>query len=233
VLLAYVDESYTHDMYFIASLLCPDREALSLTRALDEVVVRACESHGIRPEAELHGHDLFQAKGDWSLLAKAPHARIGIYGEAFQAIGDHDVKIVICGVNSRRLRERYTTADDPHALVLANLLERVDEYVARNGEYALVIADEIPQQNRYRVDLSRYKQHGIWGARTRLLTHIVDTLHFAPSSESRLVQAADLIAFMYQRMETETTTDARAKRANGAIWAHIGPRILHASCWNP
>ena len=233
MLLTYVDESYTRDMYFIAALLCPDTEAISLTRALDDVVTRACDSYGVSPEAELHGHDLFQAKGDWSLLVKMPRARIGVYDQAFQAIGAHDVKIVICGVNSRRLRERYTTADDPHAVVLANLLERVDEYVTRRDEYALVIADEVPQQSKYRVDLSQYKQYGIWGVKNRKLTRIVDTLHFAPSSESRLVQAADLIAFLHRRMATEPPADERVKRANNTIWVRVGPRILHVTCWNP
>lgn len=233
VLLTYVDESYTRDMYFVAALLCPGREAISLTGALDTVVAEAHTAHGVAPQAELHGHDLFQGKGDWALLAKMPRARIGVYNQAFQAVGDHDVKIIICGVNSRRLRERYTTLDDPHALVLANLLGRVDEYVTRRDEYALVIADEVPHQGQYRVDLSQYKRDGIWGAKTRRLTRIVDTLHFAPSSESRLVQAADLIVYLHRRIATEVAPDERSKRANNSIWARIGPRIMNVSCWNP
>ena len=104
VLLTYVDESYTRDMYFVAALLCPGREAISLTGALDMVVAEAHTAHGVAPQAELHGHDLFQGKGDWALLAKMPRARIGVYNQAFRAIGDHDVKIIICGVNSRWLR---------------------------------------------------------------------------------------------------------------------------------
>jgi hypothetical protein len=233
VLLTYVDESCTRDLYFIAALLCPDREAISLTRALDAVVAKASANHGVAPDAELHGHDLFQAKGSWAHLAKMPRVRIGVYNDAFQAIGDHDVKIIIRGVNSRRLRERYTTADDPHAVVLAQLLERVDEYTTRRDEYALVIADEVTQPGRYRADLSQYQQRGIWGASTRRLTRIVDTLHFAPSSASRLVQAADLVAFLHRRMESETAPDERARRANNAIWGRVGSKVLHATCWNP
>lgn len=233
VLLTYVDESYTRDLYFIAALLCPDREAISLTRALDAVAAKAAENHGVPQDAELHGHDLFQAKGVWAHLAKMPRIRIGVYNDAFQAIADHDVKIIIRGVNSRRLRERYNTADDPHSVVLGQLLERVDEYAMRRDDYALVIADEVAQPGRYRADLSQYRQHGIWGASTRKLTRIVDTLHFAPSSASRLVQAADLIAFLHRRMESAAAPDERARRANMAIWARVGPRVLHTSCWNP
>ncbi|MEV0006091.1 DUF3800 domain-containing protein [Micromonospora sp. NPDC050980] len=233
MLLTYVDESYNREVYYIAALLCPDQEAISLTRALDAVVARAANLHGVAPNAELHGHDLFQAKGAWEHLAKMPRVRIGVYNEAFQAIGDHDVKIIIRGVNSRRLRERYNATDDPHSVVLGQLLERVDEYVARRGEYALVIADEVAQPGLYRADLSLYQQHGLWGESTRRLTRIVDTLHFAPSSASRLVQAADLIAFLHRRIETETAPDDRARRANSAIWARVGPRVQHSTCWTP
>lgn len=231
--MTYVDESYNRELYFIAALLCPDREAISLTRALDAVVARAAELHGIAPHTELHGHDIFQAKGPWEHLAKMPRVRIGVYNDAFQAIAGHDVKIIIRGVNSRRLRERYNTADDPHSVVLGQLLERVDEYVARRDEHALVIADEVAQPGLYRADLSLYQQRGLWGESSRRLTRIVDTLHFAPSAASRLVQAADLIAFLYRRIETQTAPDERARRANNALWERVGPRVVSATCWTP
>ncbi|MEU8009106.1 DUF3800 domain-containing protein [Micromonospora parva] len=233
MLLTYVDESYNRELYYIAALLCPDVEAISLTRALDAVVSRAAELHGIAPDTELHGHDIFQAKGPWEHFAKMPRVRIGVYNEAFQAIGEHDIKIIIRGVNSRRLRERYNAADDPHSVVLGQLLERVDEYVSRRDEYALVIADEVAQPGLYRTDLSLYQQRGLWGESSRKLTRIVDTLHFAPSAASRLVQAADLIAFLHRRIETQTAPDERARRANNVLWERVGPRVLSATCWTP
>jgi len=232
VLLTYVDESYSRDRYYIAALLCPDREAISLTRALDGVA-RSAARHGVAFDTELHGYEIFQARGPWEHLAKTPRVRIGVYNEAFQAIGDHDVKIIIRGVDSRRLRERYNTADDPHAVVLGQLLERVDEYATRSDEYALVIADEVAQPGLYRADLSLYQERGLWGESTRKLTRIVDTLHFAPSASSRLVQAADLIVFLYRRIETQSALDERARRANNALWERIGPRVLSAHCWTP
>jgi hypothetical protein len=55
VLLTYVDESYSDRSYYIAALLCPENEALSLTRALDEVVQKtAAGFDGLSAEAELH-----------------------------------------------------------------------------------------------------------------------------------------------------------------------------------
>jgi len=155
VLLTYVDESYSKQSYYIAALLCPENEALSLTRALDEVVRKAAADFvGVSAEAELHGYDIVHGKGDWLPLALLLRARIELYGRAFDVIGEHDVRIIIRGVDTRKLCDRYQgIAADPHSVVLTHLLERVDEYAERSDQLALVISDEPGQhdhEGRYR-----------------------------------------------------------------------------------
>jgi len=67
-----------------------------------------------------------------------------------------------------------------------------------------------------------------------VITRIVDTLHFAPSSASRLVQAADLVVFMHNRIEsTLPDADKRAVAVNESLWRRIEKRIEHRYCWNP
>lgn len=237
--LVYVDESYCNVCYYVVALLVPDTEAQALTTALNTVVRRATASYyGIGPTAELHGYDLFQGKGHWEPIKLMPRARIGVYDQALRAIADHDVTVVIRGVMTQRLRDRYgDRARHPHTVALAHLLERCDEYLEAVGDLGLVIADEpgqTDQQPEYRADLRRYQNFGTLGYRHRRISRIVDTLHFAPSSASRLVQAVDLIAFLYHRIQTTSeTADARAVRANAALWQRIQPRVAHCYCWLP
>lgn len=239
MLLTYVDESYSKHSYYIAALLCRDTEVLSLSRALDEIVQKAAaDFDGVSTEAELHGYDIVHGKGDWLPLALLLRARVELYGRAFDVIAEHDVRIVIRGVDMRKLRDRYRgIAADPHSVVLTHLLERVDEYAERSGEFALVIADEPGQhdhQDQYRADLTRYRQQGTWGYRGRVINRIVDTLHFAPSKASRLVQAVDLIAFMHHRIHsTAVGADNRAVLVNDALWRRIATRIEHQYYWEP
>ena len=55
MLLTYVDESHSRDVYYLGALLCPDTEAISLGEALDAVVEKAMYDHGDIPtETELH-----------------------------------------------------------------------------------------------------------------------------------------------------------------------------------
>jgi hypothetical protein len=235
VLLTYVDESYTKgkSWYYIAALLVPDREAVSLTDSLDQVVLNAAARFGVSTESELHGYEVFQAYRRWEPLAHMIRARIGVYTEAFEAIGRHDVKIVLRGVQADQLKTRYAKPLDPHSVVLGHILERANPVSLELDEFALVIADEVDAAAKYRADLSTYKAGATSGLRSSTLRRIVDTIHFAPSSASRLVQAADLVAFLYNRIERKTSGDGRALKATREIWEIISGNIVHQHCWLP
>lgn len=236
MLLAYVDESYDRQKYWIAALVVPDRVARPLTDDLDNIVRAAAGSYsGVSVDAELHGHALFHGQDDWAALAGMARARIGVYREVFDAIAAHDVRILIRGVNVLQLKQRYAAPDHPHAVVLAHLLERIDEHAASPDvdEYALVIADEVDDAAEYRRDLWDFQRRGTVGWRARQITRIVDTMHFVPSHASRLVQAADLVAYLHRRIASGADRDERARLANEAIWAKIQDRVRHNHCWRP
>jgi hypothetical protein len=234
VLLTYLDESYTKERYLIAALMVPDAQARGLTAALDKVVKGAAWDYPVSDEAELHAHEIFAGKGDWQRMAPMIRARIGVYDKALQAIADHDVTVIIRSVDITGLDRRYPSGHDhPHSVVLTHLIERVDEYAAAVDERALLIADEVSGQDGYRRDLWLYQRSQTWGYRARKIERVVDTIHFAPSSSSRLVQAADLVAFLARRIKVHVETDERAKKANEALWSRIEPKIHHQGCWWP
>lgn len=234
-----MDESYCEVCYYVVALIVPCTEVQALAAALDRVTQQAAASYDdVQPSAELHGYDLFQGRGAWEPIKSMPRARIGVYDRALRVITDHDVAVIIRGVMTQRLHHRYgDRAQHPHAIALAHLLERCDEHLEMVDDLGLVIADEpgqADQQPKYRADLRRYQDVGTLGYRHRRISRIVDTLHFAPSSASRLVQAVDLIAFLYHRITTTSeTADARAVRANAALWQRIQPRVAHCYCWRP
>lgn len=236
MLLAYIDESHDRSTYWLVGLVCPEDTIAPLTYALDAVVQKAANAYvGISPRAELHGHDLFHGKRDWSALEKMPRARIGVYNDAFAVIADHPVDVLLRGVDLKGLRTRYVVPRHPHDVTLEHLLERLDENTAHrhHGQPLLVIADDIDRTDVHRRNLWRFQRMATSGYRSRRLTHIVDTLHFVPSEASRLVQAADLIAFLKRRRYAELDTDDRALRANERLWQRIQPRIVHEHCWLP
>ncbi|GIH51624.1 hypothetical protein SAMN05421833_12938 [Microbispora rosea] len=91
MLLAYVDESYTRNRYSMVALLVPDVQAISLTRALGEVVAGAAQAYEVVLPAELHGTDLLHGNRGWAPIVQMRRAAVGVYHAAFLAIADHEV----------------------------------------------------------------------------------------------------------------------------------------------
>lgn len=235
MMLTYVDESYTATRYVMAAMLVPEKSARTLTAALDGVVAVAEQSFGSElGGAELHGYDLISGKRDWLPLATKVRARISVYDRALRALADHDVRIIIRSVDIRGLDERHPTGHDhPHAVVLSHLVERIDEYLERVDDVGLLIADEVDGQDAYRRDLWMYQRSATKGYRSRQITRVVDALHFAPSSSSRLVQGADLVAYLARRRAVHVESDARAQKASNVLWSRIAGNIVHDGCWWP
>ena len=137
-------------------------------------------------------------------------------------------------VNLDAHQRRYTTLTPPHDVVLKHTLERVDEHAARRGLPILVMADEVPGEAHHQKDLGFYQRHGTTGDRSRKLSHIVDTIYFAPSSASRLLQAADLVAFLHHRVQVHGWgSDRRAAKANRMLWGHLESKVDHSGLWVP
>lgn len=231
MLLTYVDESYTQDWYFIAGLAVHHDAVRSLETELNDVIRNAHKKYGVGERAELHGHPLFHGQEEWTGVM--PRQRIGVYNDAFQAIADHDVQIFLRGLDVARQKKRYVRCDPPHDVCLQHLLERVNGYAKATDQAALVIADELHEHDRHRRNLLDFKDYGTPGYLSSTLPRIVDTIHFAPSHHSRLLQAADLVAFLHRRRKTHIESDARAKRANDKLWQRIVPRIQHQHTWYP
>ncbi len=233
VLLAYLDESYDATTYWIVAVIVDEETVARLGPDLDQVVSDAAAKYGTSSSAELHGHALFHGKDDWERLVLMPRLRVAIYRSVFDTIASHPVTVVFRGVHVPGLNRRYRYPDHPHAVVLAHLLERIDDIAQSRMEYALVIADQVDQADSYRQHLWDLRQAGIQGY-SRKLTQIIDTMHFVPSRASRPVQAADMIVYLKRRMHAGQDLDARAIRANDSLWGLIDDQIHPKSgCWYP
>lgn len=230
MLLAYVDESYTNDWYTMAALLVDGPAAVAVSDDLNQVAASA-RAYGLTADAELHGFEIWHATGAWKGVPV--RARIGVFDDVVETVARQDVHVIARAIDLVGQRQRYRAPEPAHSVVLQHLLERIDECATGKGEYALVIADEVDGQAQHRASLSGYREAGTRGYRSRRLTRIVDTLHFAPSHASRLVQAADVIAFLYRRAFTHIEPDQRARRVKRRMWQRLEPRVHHQLCWFP
>lgn len=234
MLLTYIDETIIKKKeHYLVGLVVESDQVGPLEAALEKVVAGAFPDVSLG--AELHGHPLLQGKDDWEPLHAQVDRRAAIYLAALRVIATHADRFYVRGVQVERFREKYTATYEPHLAAMSFLFELVDEYAARRGETYLSIADECSHQARVRSDLRGYRTHGTWGYKGRKITNAVDTIHFGPSDASRLLQAVDLVAYVWQRKRRHQERRADAQKLTDSLWDAIAPIYADEprALWHP
>ena len=226
--LAYIDESYNKRQHWVAAVLVEHTRVDDTHRALRAIVKDA----GLPNDAELHGHELFHGRPPFDSLE--PRQRVGIYAHALRCLSQCDARLILRGVNVPNLHARYTDPGLQQAQrwAVEHLIERIDEFCAPN-EHALLVADEHDLSSVLLDDLRHFKERSTRGYRARTIRNVVDTIHFVPSRTNALVQAADLVVFLYRRISSHEESDPRAVRANAALWSIVQSCVAHAWIWHP
>lgn len=231
-MIAFLDESYNEQRYWVAAVLCRKADVEQISVSLDGVCARAHESFGVNKNAELHGHSLFHQLDEWTGLQ--PRQRIAVYADALKALVASDIEIFVRGVHVPRLRRRYAYPDHPHSVAFSHLVERLDERAESTygGARISLLADEVYGADQYQRELWHFQEHATKGYRERQIV-CVDDIEFARSHEHRLLQAVDLVAFLNQRIHERQGQVEKQDRVNAALWATVQPRVIHRDFWYP
>lgn len=225
MLLCFVDESDHGDFRGFAAVIADEHATKELTDELNRLMIQASVDYGIPAETEIHGHPLFHGKENWKQVGA--RARANVHEKVIDAIVAADVAILLRSVSERRLRERqarnnYPIQFPPEQVCFQHILQRADRFAKASNTYALVIADERGDRERHRERFTIYQTDGTPGVYMRTkLDALLDTVHFAPSHHSRMLQAADMLAFTYRRYQTVVETDHRAQRVMDRMWSKL------------
>lgn len=231
LLLAYVDESYSSDWFCLGAVVGDGTAVKRIEVGLDALLAGYDGRFDLGLGTELHGYPMFQGAGVWRRVPL--RVRIDLYAGAMRVIGDSGVRVILRGIDVARQRLRYSHPHPPHEVALGHLLERIDTASGAWGAHALVLADEVHNSERHRTNFRDFRTEGTPGYRSSTLPRLLDTIHFAPSHHSRLLQAADLVTFLYRRRCVHVESDERARAVSDLIWSHVAPVVEHEHCWRP
>ena len=237
MLLCFVDESDQGDFHGFAGLMADEHATKAITDSLNRIVRQIAVDWGIPATTELHGHPVFHGKEDWKHVPT--RVRVGVFHKVFEAVVTEDVVILMRWVHAARLAERqarnfYPVNFPPEQVCFQHILQRAQQVSVRRDTYTLIIADDRHDRDRHRERFAIYQTEGTPGVYMQTnLDRLLDTVHFAPSHMSRMLQAADMLAFIYRRVHTVTESDPRAAREMAKLWKMLADsgRVHNEGNW--
>ena len=233
MLYAFIDESYTKDKYYMGAFVIDEIHLQELAGAVARVNVYA-EGFGIAPGSELHAQEIMSGKKAWTPLRGKHRSAIAIYRRALQELAAlPTARVFIDGVDVDRLNARYSYPEPPQRVTLRYLLEAIDRYAVRFNERVVMIADEVPDQIDQGRRAADYQQAGTGGYRPSNLTALEMPITFGSSDQSPGLQAADLMVYLYRRLDAHTETDERVGRAVRDLWGETRPLRPMTRRWDP
>jgi hypothetical protein len=220
MLLAYLDESFSQGYYFMGGLILPPKLVPPIERIMNHLVQDVIIDHSFPSDfiLELHGSQIWNGKGPWKNIGE--RYRFAVMIHAIEKICEHDVEIVFQGIDNKSHERKYQYPIPPRDLALKYLLEVIDRNIEKKETHGVVILDQTSdtrENSRQRKLFNEFQSLSTGGRFSRKLEFIVDTLHFVPSAESRLIQAIDLITYIHFRKNVTR----HPEKTEGIVLEHI------------
>lgn len=224
-LLFYVDESRDRGPkghLLFAGLLADGDQVAAVESELKTIAENAWDDGLARWGTELHAAEIFGGVRAWH--KGTIDQRIDLLDDVLSVLVNKDIEVIARGANLTRFKKNY--AGDPYRWEFSNLLERLNERLRARNERGLVISDEQSQHREgIQRDVANSKELGTGGYRSQKLERILDTAHFVDSKLSRMIQLADMSAFILRRRATfSTERDPRLEQ----VMARLSKRVTDA-----
>ncbi len=232
VVFVYMDESFDTNEFWVTGLIVPESEAIALEAALDQVVLNAAHAYGVAPEAELHGNDLMHGKRDWDPLNGKFRARFGVFLDCLSIIAKtRGIRAYSYGLDIPAQKRRYSNPIPPRQVLIGHVAQRCHSRLSP-GEVLTLIVDDNPAQADIRAHVRTLKHRTTMSrVNSKPLANILDTVYFARSCDSRLLQAADLVSYAHFRARV-TPQASRSYAAGQQAWNIVEPMCTPVF-WRP
>lgn len=235
MLIAYVDESYNRDYYFIGAAIGDEPAWERVSESYDQIHERTGAQHEVPTDAEFHGHEIMGGTGDWAAFRGKHREAAGLYSAVLRASHDAGIRYIFRGVDVGRLNARYSYPRPPHAVVLGHLLERIEDLTVADGgtQKSIVVADQISTHAEHQAQFGIYQQMGTDGYRPSRLEHISSPINFADSRLTPGLQAVDMAVYVHRRAETVKVQHPRAQIVTDRLAKLIYASTSHRHLWLP
>ena len=227
MLFAYIDESERDSQaYFLGSLVCTLDQAQFISDSLVELMCAfANEFTNVDPNSEFHGSSIMRSAEDpWRNIPIG--ARFWLYSKVLRIIAESQATALIEGININKLIARnYPRPFSPREIAFNYLLERVDARGRMSNCLVQLRADEHHTSEISASNFKNYQLFGTFGYKSSRLPNLMSPIEFVDSKSDRVLQASDMITYIFNRVHTIKESDPRAVAEKLKLWKIIEPSL--------
>jgi Protein of unknown function (DUF3800) len=193
------DPRQGQNSYWVGGITVP-MEAIEETEGrVNELAKQVFGSTELTPDTEFHCKLLYAGRGPFK--GRKPEERIDIFVSLVDILVESEViKRVFAEIVTARL---MGSQKKPNEIAFAFFCERVQMLVS--PQTTILIGDQDDEQVKAMIrDFSRYRADGTFWDYGIKIKNVVDTVHFARSHHSRMIQLADVYMFYVTHMYSKS-----------------------------
>lgn len=239
--LVYIDESGNTGLrsddvfqpYHLVSGLIIDEKMIRTIE--NEIRLLAFKYFGLdskNTDFEFHGYEIDKGKGYFSKLKVTDRAEL--LRQLLEVIKVNELPVIYVIVDKKQCAFAIKYLH-PHQIAFMGLIQRIEEYLAKEDSFGLLVADENPDiEKRLLSDLEHYKTINLdvpvsfnrtgfnISSGFNQINRIVDSIHFVKSSTNRLIQLADIVSYVLLRgIKAQNKLQERYNNQNELIKAEF------------
>lgn len=173
---------------------------------------------------EFHGKEIFQGKS-W-FKGKPFDYRLDILNKIMLIIMRSDIQRIYVKIQPENL---VYTSDDPADIAFMYFVELADKIFEKMGGPGMLFGDyDEPRVGPTVMSLDRFKEDGTYWRKGTVITNVVDTVYFAQSHHSRMLQLADVFLYCLQL----ASAPASVSKTRTALRTLIEQHKLRLGCRN-
>ena len=187
---------------FWLGAICVDADDIpSVEDAVNDVSEYAFGSRLLAKETEFHGKEISGGRGNFK--GREFTDRLEILTRLLAIIEHKKVKRLYIRIIPGNITHSPTP---PEEIAFMYLIEQADSLFKSLDSVGMLFGDyDEPFVGPSVASLSRYRAGGTHWVRGRNIENIIDTVHFARSHHSRMIQLADVFLFCMQFMQQDNT----------------------------
>ncbi|MCR9214901.1 MAG: DUF3800 domain-containing protein [Proteobacteria bacterium] len=196
-LLYYDEVKYdppNQDSFWLGGVCVEHSLVMEIENQLNEISQEAFTSPVLSKETEFHGIDVCRGKGNFKGFEFED--RMEILEKLLAVLARDEIKRIYVRILPANI---VKTGDPPEEIAFMYLVENADLIFKENDSYGMLFGDyDEPAIGVSVTNLSHFRRRGTAWAGARDIENIIDTVHFAKSHHSRMIQLADIYVYCLQ-----------------------------------